>query len=202
MAIEIERKFLVCDDSWRTQADSGVFYSQGYLSTDPQRCVRVRIAGQRAWLNIKSAVSTLRRLEYEYEIPLGDARELLHGVCVQPTVEKTRYHVAHQGHVWELDVFAGEKGASGVRAQQQGGCFAASQRGVQGRGNPAARGCRLVAPLGNCRDIECGRRFAVEYPSEQLVTDPGRVFEIPTHGFFDARREVLLRSPAQFARDF
>ena len=107
MAIEIERKFLVRDDSWRTGADSGVFYSQGYLSTDPQRCVRVRIAGQRAWLNIKSAVSTLRRLEYEYEIPPGDARELLHSACVQPAVEKTRYHVAHQGHVWELDVFAG-----------------------------------------------------------------------------------------------
>ena len=107
MAIEIERKFLVRDDSWRAQADAGLFYSQGYLSTDPQRCVRVRIAGQRAWLNIKSAVSTLRRLEYEYEIPPGDARELLHSACVQPAVEKTRYRVAHQGHVWELDVFAG-----------------------------------------------------------------------------------------------
>jgi adenylate cyclase len=107
MAIEIERKFLVRDDSWRAQADGGVFYSQGYLSTDPQRCVRVRIAGQRAWLNIKSAVSSLRRLEYEYEIPRGDANELLRSACAEPAVEKTRYHVAHHGHVWELDVFAG-----------------------------------------------------------------------------------------------
>jgi adenylate cyclase len=107
MAIEIERKFLVRDDSWRAEADGGLFYSQAYLSTDPQRCVRVRTAGQRAWLNVKSAVSPLRRLEYEYEIPLSDARELLHSVCPQPAVEKTRYHVAHQGHVWELDVFAG-----------------------------------------------------------------------------------------------
>ncbi|UCE76983.1 MAG: CYTH domain-containing protein [Gammaproteobacteria bacterium] len=107
MAIEIERKFLVRDDSWRTQADSGVFYSQGYLSTDPQRCVRVRIAGERAWLNIKSAVSSLRRLEYEYEIPLSDARELLHSACPEPPVEKTRYHVEYHGHVWEVDVFEG-----------------------------------------------------------------------------------------------
>jgi adenylate cyclase len=107
MAIEIERKFLVRDDSWRGQADAGVFYSQGYLSTHPQRCVRVRIAGERAWLNIKSAVSPLRRLEYEYEIPLADARELLHSACPEPPVEKTRYHVEHDGHVWEVDVFAG-----------------------------------------------------------------------------------------------
>ncbi len=107
MAIEIERKFLVRDDSWRAQADGGVFYSQGYLSTDPQRCVRVRIAGQRAWLNIKSAVSSLRRLEYEYEIPLSDARELLHSACLQPPVQKTRYHVEHHGQVWEVDVFEG-----------------------------------------------------------------------------------------------
>lgn len=107
MGIEIERKFLVCDGSWRAQADAGVFYSQGYLSTDPQRCVRVRIGGERAWLNIKSAVSSLRRLEYEYEIPLADARELLHSACVGVPVEKTRYHVAHQGHTWEIDVFEG-----------------------------------------------------------------------------------------------
>jgi adenylate cyclase len=107
MAIEIERKFLVRDERWRTQADAGVFYSQGYLSSDPKRCIRVRLAGERAWLNIKSALSSLRRLEYEYEIPLADARELLHNACPEPPVEKTRYHVEYQGHVWEVDVFEG-----------------------------------------------------------------------------------------------
>lgn len=107
MAIEIERKFLVRDDRWRAQADAGVFYSQGYLSTDPQRCVRVRIAGERAWLNIKSALSPLRRLEFEYQIPLADGRQLLQHACVEAPVEKTRYHVSHQGHLWEIDVFEG-----------------------------------------------------------------------------------------------
>jgi adenylate cyclase len=93
MAIEIERKFLVLDDSWRAQADAGLFLSQGYLSTDPKRCVRVRIAGEQAWLNIKSAVSSVRRLEYDYPIPLADARELLENACIDAAVEKVRYHV-------------------------------------------------------------------------------------------------------------
>jgi adenylate cyclase len=107
MATEIERKFLVRDESWRAEADQGVFYSQGYLSSDPKRSIRVRIAGKRAWLNIKSAVSTLRRLEFEYPIPESDASELLHAACPHAPVQKTRYHVEHQGHVWEVDVFQG-----------------------------------------------------------------------------------------------
>lgn len=107
MATEIERKYLVRDDSWRAQADQGVFYSQGYLSSDPKRSVRVRIAGEQAWLNIKSAVSPLRRLEFEYPIPAVDARELLHSACPTAPVEKIRYHVEHRGHVWEVDVFEG-----------------------------------------------------------------------------------------------
>jgi adenylate cyclase len=108
MAVEIERKFLVRDDSWRDAADSGVFLSQGYLNSDPRRCVRVRIAAQQAWLNIKSAVSALRRLEYEYEIPLDEARELLSSACGEPALEKTRFHVpGGDGLVWEVDVFAG-----------------------------------------------------------------------------------------------
>jgi adenylate cyclase len=107
MAIEIERKFLVRDDSWRARADAGAFFSQGYLSSDPKRCIRVRIAADRAWLNIKSAVSGVRRLEYDYEIPVADAREMLHSACADPPVEKTRYHVPHGQHVWEVDVFEG-----------------------------------------------------------------------------------------------
>ena len=108
MGIEIERKFLVRNDNWRRQADSGVFYSQGYLGSDPKSSIRVRIAGPRAWLNIKSATSPIRRLEYEYEIPVQDAMELLHGLCSESPIEKTRYRVTHQGHVWEIDVFDGE----------------------------------------------------------------------------------------------
>lgn len=107
MGIEIERKFLVSNDSWRAHADAGDHYRQGYLSRDPQRSVRVRVAGELAWLNIKSATSTIRRLEYEYLIPLGDAHEMLEALCVEDYVDKTRYHVQHAGHVWEVDVFEG-----------------------------------------------------------------------------------------------
>jgi len=63
MGIEIERKFLLSNDSWREQADAGVVYSQGYLISDPLRSVRVRLAGDKAWLNIKKVKSTIRRLE-------------------------------------------------------------------------------------------------------------------------------------------
>ncbi|MCO6411148.1 MAG: CYTH domain-containing protein [Thiogranum sp.] len=107
MAIEIERKYLVKDDSWRENADAGVFYSQGYISSDPRSSVRVRVAGQHAWLNIKSAATPIRRLEFEYPIPLHDAREILEKLCADPPVEKVRYHVHHAGRVWEVDVFEG-----------------------------------------------------------------------------------------------
>lgn len=107
MAIEIERKFLVRNDSWRRHADAGSRYRQGYLSSDPQCSVRVRVAGEHAWLSVKSVTSAIRRLEYEYPIPLPDAVELLENMCSGPQVEKTRFHVEHAGHVWEVDVFAG-----------------------------------------------------------------------------------------------
>ena len=107
MAIEIERKFLVKDESWRVHAEAGVFYSQGYISSSPRSSVRVRIADHAAWLNIKSATTPVRRLEFEYEIPLDDARELLDRLCTDPPVEKVRYHVEYAGRVWEVDVFEG-----------------------------------------------------------------------------------------------
>jgi len=69
--------------------------------------VRVRIDGERAWLNIKSATSPLRRLEYEYLIPLSDAQEMLETLRVNDCVDKTRYLVKHGKHVWEVDVFEG-----------------------------------------------------------------------------------------------
>lgn len=108
MAIEIERKFLLGDDSWREQADAGVFYSQGYLASDPLSSVRVRLAGDKAWLNIKKATSAIRRLEYEYPIPVEDAAELLKELCADNCIEKMRYHVTYAGHLWEVDVFEGE----------------------------------------------------------------------------------------------
>ncbi len=107
MATEIERTFLLRNDSWRAQADAGTPYRQGYLCSDPQRCVRVRVSGERAWLNIKKATSALRRLEYDYPIPFADAIELLDELCPDQRIDKTRYHVDHAGHRWEIDVFEG-----------------------------------------------------------------------------------------------
>lgn len=108
MAIEIERKFLVNSERWREQADAGQWLAQGYLSGAHRASVRVRIAGEQANLNIKSATLGIRRQEYEYPIPVEDARQILADLCESPIIEKTRYHVEHAGHTWEIDVFAGD----------------------------------------------------------------------------------------------
>lgn len=112
MPIEIERKFLVLDASWRAAADAGTRYRQAYLSRVTsagavRSSVRVRTDGERAYLNIKSATLGIRRQEYEYPIPLADAEAMLADLCVGAVVEKTRYHVPVGAHVWEIDVFAG-----------------------------------------------------------------------------------------------
>ena len=108
MGIEIERKFLVVDDSWREEASAGMRYRQGYLATDPRNSVRVRVCGDKAWLNIKSATVGIVRREYEYEIPSADAHSILEELCVKPLIEKTRFIVAHDGRAWEVDVFEGD----------------------------------------------------------------------------------------------
>ena len=107
MGTEIERKFLVTGDEWRAMA-TGVFYSQGYLCLEKERTVRVRIAGDKAFLTVKGKSSGISRMEYEYPIPLEDARVLLAQLCVQPVIEKKRYRIHYQGFVWEVDEFFGE----------------------------------------------------------------------------------------------
>ncbi|MDE5800910.1 MAG: CYTH domain-containing protein [Paramuribaculum sp.] len=99
MALEIERKFLVVDDSYKSLAQSKTDIIQGYLSTDPDRTVRIRICGQRAYLTIKSRNHGSVRGEWEYPIPLTDARELLH--LAKNCLSKTRYMVGR----WEIDEF-------------------------------------------------------------------------------------------------
>jgi len=105
MAVEIERKFLVVGEAWRIAP--AVFYSQGYLNRDKARTVRVRIAGEEAFLTIKGTSVGARRAEFEYPIPLWDARELL-AMCEQPLIEKNRRKILHEGFVWEVDEFLGE----------------------------------------------------------------------------------------------
>ena len=105
MAVEIERKFLVTGDAWRN--DSGVLYRQGYLNRDKMRTVRIRIAGDAAFLTIKGKSTGASRAEFEYPVPMDDARALL-ALCDGPLIEKTRYIVPHAGHRWEVDEFAGD----------------------------------------------------------------------------------------------
>ena len=106
MPLEIERKYTVINDAWRSQA-IGNHCVQGYLSLDPERTVRVRRVADQAWLTIKGRSRGMVRSEYEYPIPPEHAGELL-GMCLQPLIEKTRYRIEHRGLVWEVDEFAGE----------------------------------------------------------------------------------------------
>lgn len=108
MATEIERKFLLRDDRWRESADNGEFMRQGYLVGTSRASVRVRVSGEVANLNIKSATLGITRQEYEYAIPVAEANEILDTLAEGPLIEKTRYHVRHGEHTWEIDVFSGD----------------------------------------------------------------------------------------------
>ncbi len=103
--IEIERKFLVRDDSWRGLG-AGTEYRQGYLQIDETKSVRVRVAREKAFLTIKSGNRGLTRAEFEYPIPVEDAEELLK-LCVGSPIEKTRYKIVRGDLVWEVDEFHG-----------------------------------------------------------------------------------------------
>lgn len=112
MAREIERKFLVNGVAWKQQARKSEAFAQGYLNQfkEPgaKSSVRIRIEGERANINIKSLEIGLSRDEYEYEIPLDDAKKMLREMAVGPVVEKTRYWVDHENHTWEIDEFEGD----------------------------------------------------------------------------------------------
>jgi adenylate cyclase len=107
MAKEIERKFLVRTDAWRAKAESKSVFKQGYIASMDDRSVRVRILdGVKARLTIKIGRSSLIRDEFEYDIPVSDADELMLS-AIGLVIEKTRYRVPHGGFIWEVDVFAG-----------------------------------------------------------------------------------------------
>lgn len=108
MPIEIEHKFLLANDTWRKEVSHTSEYQQGYLSSNPTSSIRIRISDAKAWLNIKSATIGTYRQEYEYEIPLNEAREIIETLCHKPLITKTRHFITQQNHTWEVDEFHGE----------------------------------------------------------------------------------------------
>ena len=108
MGVEIERKFLVDHEKWSlVNKPQGTYLKQGYILNDVHKIIRVRIAGQQAYITLKGAASGITRSEFEYSIPVKDAVELLDqfaGACI----EKTRYRISFNEKVWEVDVFAGD----------------------------------------------------------------------------------------------
>jgi len=114
MPVEIERKFLVTGDGWRAAAHRVIPMAQGYINDQAamdsgaqKASVRVRIQDQEAFLNLKSRELGHTRQEFEYPLPLDDARALL-ALCVGGLIDKRRHLVQHQGHLWEVDEFLGD----------------------------------------------------------------------------------------------
>lgn len=128
MATEIERKFLVTDDSWRNEVAKAAFYRQGYLANSDGASVRVRVADGRGYLNIKSMTLGMSRHEFEYTIPLDEAEQMLDELCLGPKIEKTRYFVEHGAHTWEVDVFEGDNAGLVVAEVELGAVDEAFER--------------------------------------------------------------------------
>ena len=105
--MEIERKFLVKGNSWRKSVHGKKFF-QGYLSSNKECTVRVRATDDKGYLTVKGIAKGAVRKEYEYEIPLIEARAMLDELCEKPLIEKNRYKIEYHGFTWEVDEFYGE----------------------------------------------------------------------------------------------
>ena len=104
MGVEIERKFLVKDSSF-LDSYSGLKYRQGYLPSNGLVGTRIRIAGNKGFITIKSAVVGITRSEFEYEIPMDDAVVMLKTLCNKPLISKVRFKIEYEDMIWEVDVF-------------------------------------------------------------------------------------------------
>jgi len=107
MATEIERKFRLSGEGWRAATTASTLLRQGYIANTALASVRVRVAGEQAWLSVKSMNRGMSRQEYEYPIASGDAREMLERLCQGALIEKWRHIVPYRGHRWEVDEFLG-----------------------------------------------------------------------------------------------
>ena len=108
MAIEIERKFLTASDAWRARVERSTEMRQGYFCNTDRASLRVRVAGDKAAIGIKSMTRALRRNEYEYPVPLEEAMHMLDRMCQPAIIHKTRHYLHYQGHLWEIDEFHGD----------------------------------------------------------------------------------------------
>lgn len=108
MPVEIERKFLVKDDSWWSAVSHSTQIRQAYLGPVSKASVRIRLEGDKANINIKSATLGMERMEYEYPIPKHEALEMLDNLCDRPQIAKNRHRVEYAGHTWEIDEFFGD----------------------------------------------------------------------------------------------
>ena len=107
MPVEIEYKFLVEGDEWKSFAHNKTRITQGYLNSAPERTTRVRVKGDEAYLTIKGKNRSVTRLEFEYSIPVDHAEQLLL-LCEQPLIDKVRYEIKVGNHLWEVDEFFGD----------------------------------------------------------------------------------------------
>lgn len=107
MAKEIERKYLVTDNSYKSMATASHHIRQGYISRRKEGTVRVRLRDDRAFLTVKGVTCGVSRNEWEYEIPASDAAEMIEHSCEGNVVEKTRWIVPYGGYNWEIDEFMG-----------------------------------------------------------------------------------------------
>ena len=110
MPAEIERKFLLKNDHWRKLVCRQQPVAQGYLANTERGSVRIRLMGDEAFLSIKSMTRGVSRMEFEYPVPVADAEYILQHLCLRPIIEKTRYFVEQDQHLWEIDVFEGDNG--------------------------------------------------------------------------------------------
>ena len=106
MGKEIEKKYLLKNDSWRSLS-KGTTCRQGYLNSSRERTVRIRIIDDRGFLTVKGITRDAERMEYEYEIPMIEAETMLNTLCEKPLIEKIRYRIEYRGFVWEVDEFLG-----------------------------------------------------------------------------------------------
>ncbi len=108
MGVEVERKFLVVGAAWRAAATERIAMRQGYLTREGPSSVRVRLTGDEARLNLKSAEVGTTRLEFDWAVPRADAEQILDRLCHRPLIEKVRHLVPFGDHLWEVDEFAGD----------------------------------------------------------------------------------------------